>query len=85
MRDARWQVDEVLQTCGRFPRAFTLCENDRENGGEFCGRWMALGEAFPDAQDVGEQAKGHAWVLGALVFEEQVKEGVALLERDVEK
>ena len=62
-----------------------MCENDREDGGEFCGRGMVLGEAFPDAQDVGEQAQGHARVLGALMFEKQIEEGVALVEGDVKE
>ena len=44
-----------------------------------------MSEALPDAQDVREQPKGHARVFRALMFEEQVKEGVALVEGDVEK
>ena len=42
-------------------------------------------EAFPDAQDVGKQAQRHARVLGALVFEEEVKECVGFREFEREE
>ena len=79
------QLDEVFKSGGRFPRSLALGKDDREDGGEFCRRGIVFRETLPDTQDVGEQAQGHARVLGALVFEEQIKEDVAFLESNTEE
>jgi hypothetical protein len=46
---------------------------------------MRCGKAFPDAQDVREQAQRHPRVFRALMLEEQVQKCVAALEFQREK
>ena len=60
-------------------------EDDGKHGREPGGGRLGFKETLPDAENVREQAQGHARVFGALVFEEEVEEGVVLVEFDAEK
>ena len=69
-------VESFGDAGGVVPGAFAVVEDDGDDEGEvFGGGGVVVGDVVPDADDGFDHSFGHGWVVGALVFEDDVDVG----------